>query len=171
MVEIPDIPTPSDTGADGQQIQGSNDIPTELMEPSQLSRFPMVNAIEGLAAANNRVFGSEATSKMLVATTSHFAGELSRSQDDTTRLRQQIDILRDEKADISSRNAVLNERIASFRSNRHFSNFGIFAGTTLIGACIEFFQNDMATYGIPVMILGTILLFLSWFIAPRRGDQ
>lgn len=165
------VPAPDDSGTDGSQVPGEAELSGELVEASQLTRFPMVSAIEGLAASNNRAFGSEAASTLLVGAASHMAAELNRSQKEAEKLRHELEKLQVKNSEYTTLNAVLNERINAFRSNRHLSNLGIFIGTTLLGVGFQLTQINLQKYGYLAFGSGSLLLIISWLSAPKGGEK
>lgn len=162
-------PEPSDSGSDGSQITG--DTPSELIEARPLEGLPMAQAIEGLAASNTRAFGGEVASALIAGATTQLASELQYTKQEVSGLRKENDVLKENLSEANTRKAVLEERINSYRSNRHLRHFGIAVGTTLLGVGFELIRNNLSTYGYASLAIGALLLVLGWHSAPKGGDK
>ena len=169
MINHIETPEPSNSGTDGSQAEG--DLTSELIEARPLEGLQIAQAIEGLAASNTRAFGGEVASALIAGVTSQLASELQYTKQDVTRLRNEIDVLKESLSGANIQKAVLEERIESYRSNRHLKNLGIFLGTTLLGVGIQLFKNELDTYGYASLIFGALLLGMCWYSAPKGGDK
>lgn len=167
-MESEEVPKPSDSGSDGQQERGEANQKFELAQPFPA---PIATTIAGLAASNSRAFGGETTSKLVAGVASHFANELENNRQELAKLRKSCESLREELAEERVRSAVLSERIESFRSTGHLKNVGIAIGTLILGFGGQQAQEGNTVSGIGVIIVGSLIVLLSWFSVPKRGDQ
>ena len=168
MTTVVETPRPPDTGSDGSQTSPGSDF--SLIESQPLTSH-LARTIAGLAESNNRAFGGAITSALVAGATSHMARELAQAQTELACLRKKNEALTDTLSEFKSKNAVLIERIDSYRTNRHLKNLGIFAGTSILGIGIKLVIGKQNGYGLPLMVVGTLLLVLSWLSAPKGGDK
>ncbi|TMU22859.1 hypothetical protein E0L35_15450 [Halomonas sp. ATBC28] len=69
------------------------------------------------------------------------------------------------------KSAVLSERVNSFRSSMHLKNIGIAVGTLSLSAGIQLIDNDLSAYGIAALVIGSVLVLVSWVTAPKGDDK
>ena len=164
-----EIPAPEESGSDGSQVE--SDSTTQLVKAKPLEGVVLANTINGLTAANTRVFGSEATSALVAGATAHLASELQYAKREIETLRLQNEATVKELSESNIKKAVLEERISSYRSNRHLGNLGLVVGATLLNVSFQLFKNEQSGYGSLALLIGVILLLFGWVSAPKGGDK
>lgn len=170
MNKSEEIPEPADSGSDGTQKEGEQSL--ELFEASQFDGENIVQAIQGLAATNTRVFGSEATSALIAGIASQSASDVRYFKGAAHQLQNKVDELSENLSTVKIDNAVLKERINSSRKIRHLRNLGIAIGTLLLSASIPLFDSsDYQNYGLGTLVVGAILILMGWFSPAHGGDK
>ncbi|MDD2914422.1 MAG: hypothetical protein PHP70_03815 [Gallionella sp.] len=161
------IPIPKESGSDGHQVKA--DVSGELVQAQPLTH--MVQAITGLAASNARFFGGEVASTLIAGATSQMSAELAQTKQELGALRQKYEVLSNSFADERIQKAILAERIDSFRSSRHLKNIGISVGTLLLGIGAQLIKIDYVPHGIASIVIGALLVLLSWLSVPKGADK
>ena len=108
---------------------------------------------------------------MLVGAARQLERENLELKQENLRLREeagtQRNVLEGERIDKS----VLAERLRSEKGSKHLRNFGLSIGTTL--ALTGLLPNPIVarSYSWPLVVIGTLLLLISWFSPMKQGDQ
>jgi hypothetical protein len=162
IIEPAEIPEPKETGSTGTQTIAASAI-VLVAEGSPIKGLPIADRVEGLVAARPRILGSELAANLLV-------GTLHQNEYDIQTLRREIDESReelkktiDDLSEVKTKAAVLQERVNTYKRERHLKNLSIGAGPVMIGIGIQFIRNNFDTYGYIIGILGILLLFFGWF--------
>jgi len=162
------IPELEDSGSDGRQVEAdsiSNPNLSRSLAPS------LARAIVGIANSNARAFGGEVASALLVGATSQMASELDDSKRELAAMRQQLQDLKRAVSQEKVQNAILAERIDSYRATRHIKNIVIAVGTLLIGNGFKVVTSESGFSGFAFIAVGGLFLLLGWYTAPKRGDK
>lgn len=168
MNRTDEIPKPSDSGADGTQLE-SKYLP-DLVEANELNN--LAHTIKGIAASNARAFGSEVTSALIAGATSQLASELHYSRTEASKLHKKIDDLNETLKLSMIENAVLNERISASHQTRYLRNIAITVGTTLMTTSIPLFDSTKYHfYGFVSLIIGAILVIIGWYSPAKGGGK
>ncbi len=162
-----EIPVPEDTGSSGEQEPAREG--TQIIPKSPQTGMPVVDAIEGLVASRTRSLG-EFGSVMLAATARQLADENASLKDENRLQAVDLSRRRDELESERVRNAVLSERIRADRRNKHIRNFAIAVGTALASTGIILSRSGGDMYSTGLIVLGTLLLLVSWF-GPTKGAE
>lgn len=165
MNETEKIPELEDSGSDGSQIEAVSDI--TLVEPTPL----LAKTIEGLSSNNTRALGGEVASAFMRVATQQIEASLREAKAQVGTLQKENKELQNNTTTLMVNSSRLEERISAFRAIRHLRNFGIVVGTTLLAIGIQLFQIQKNTYGSISIIIGVLLLVLSWFTAPKGGQK
>jgi hypothetical protein len=159
------IPELKDSGSDGSQVEAVSDF--DFVEPK-----PMLGqTIAGLSSTNTRAFGGEVASAVLQVSIRQLELNLSESRYQNEKLHNENKELQTRVTDLRVNSSRLEERISAFRSIRHLRNFGIVVGTSALTISIQLFQSQKNSYGWLAVIVGVLLLLLSWFAAPKGGAK
>lgn len=163
-----EIPEPKDSGSDGSQIKSQT-----LGEPSSFQPVgrPIANAVIGLANANSRAFGGEVASTLIAGVTSQMSVELDQTRQELTEQRKKNEKLAIDLSNEKIKSAVYSERLEAFRSTRHLKNVGVSVGTLLVGTGIQLIRSASEAYGVACLVVGSVLVIISWASTPKVGDK
>lgn len=161
-----DIPNPVETGSDGTQKTGIENI-TIPETVSPLHGLPMIKTLEGLTANKSRGLGGEIVANLLTGSFSQLSHDLQETKKDLQSTRKELSYVQQELSSCKERAAMLQERVNNFTQDRHLRNICISAGTILIGLGIEFLSK-IGDSSYIIMVLGAALILFGWFF--RNGD-
>lgn len=165
IIDQADMPTPDNPGSSGEQSAATG----EYLPAEPQTGLHLVDAIEkGLAASPSALGGFG--SIMLAGAARQLENENQLLKSENFRLRQSLETRRDALEDERIRVAVLTERVASERSNRHLRNLGISVGAAIASAGLLRTPPMSDEYSIALTIGGALLLIVSWFspINPQK---
>lgn len=168
MNEPVEVPKPTESGSDGTQKIADSSRELVLAKPLVA---PMAEAITGLAVSHSRAFGGEVASTLIAGATSQMAIELNEAKYELARLREKLETATKDLTEEKVKAAVLNARIQEFRSTRHIKNIGIAVGTLLVGIGVSMAQGNTASYGVAAVVVGSLLVIVGWFTAPKEGEK
>jgi hypothetical protein len=168
------IPEPSSSEVGGTQLPGSADRPfieSELVE-SPMEGLTIAGTVQGLAASNPRSFGGEVTAKIIAGTISETLRQLTTEKRDHALTRATLDCVRAELTDERISSATISERLRSTARIRHFSNFGVAAGSAIVGFGIELSNSPGSTpMGTTLVALGLCMIILCFFLSPSNSQK
>lgn len=163
------IPLPDKTGSDGSQVRA--DTQAQELIPAKPSSMPMADAITGLASSNSRAFGGEVASTLVAGVASQMASELQNTKAELSSLRGRLDVSACDLTNERIKSAVLAERLHSFQATRHLKNVGVAIGTLLFGIGIQLARSGTIGMGVTAVVIGSVLILISWISVPRGGDK
>lgn len=163
-----DVPEPEDSGSDGRQEKSEHK--SEVVDLQPVGR-PMERAITGLAASNSRAFGGEVASTLIAGATSQMAVELDQIRKELHGQREKNERVMADLSEEKIKSAVLSERVDSFRSTRHLKNIGIAVGTLSLSVGLQLIDSNLSAYGVAALVIGSVLLLVSWMAAPKGDDK
>lgn len=164
-----EIPKPSDSGADGTQVESKQ--LQNLVEAIPLNQLSLADTLKGITSSNARAFGGETLSSIITGITSHLNYELHFSKNEVINLNKKIEDLQTTLERTKIDNAVLNERITTSQQSRHLRNLAITIGTTLMTTSIPLFDSTKYTYyGFVSLIIGAVLIITGWSSSPLKGE-
>lgn len=158
-----DVPIPDSSSNTGQREPDH-----EILPPRPELGLPLVETIERGLATSPVAVGDFASS-LISSTVRFFSNETEVLRQEKAELHGRLDALRNELGNQRQRNAVLNERLASDRGNRHLRNVGVTVGSAMV--CAGAFGDFAAGSGqIAMVVLGVALVLAAWVI-PRRNPR
>lgn len=156
-----DIPSPTDTGANGTQQVTKQDSET-IVAHSPLEGLPIARALEGLIASRPKSISGEATAGLLAGCFQYVSQELQQSQKNLQTTRSDLDRAREDLSICKQRTAVLQERVNSLASSRNLKNLCITVGMALLGIAAELMKNNMKEISYVLVGFGTLLTLFGW---------
>ena len=162
-------PAPMETAGDGTQKAELAPATTEVINLPSASRvgaYSIPDAIDKISQANPRSLGGEIGAALISATTKHISFELQETKIELRDSRNKIETLQTQLARKDTEIAVQNEQIGNLSRGRHTRNLFLVLGTTLVGFSIEFFRNNLVSYGCSCLVMGGVILLGTWLSAP-----
>lgn len=168
------IPEPSNTEVGGIQLPCTEAHPlieSELVE-SPLEGLTIAGTVQGLAASNPRSFGGEVSAKIIAGTISETLRQLTTEKREHALTRATLDSVRAELTNERISSATISERLRSTGRIRHFSNFGVAAGSAIFGFGIDLSSSSTNTQiGSILLALGLCMIVLSFFLSPSNPQK
>lgn len=152
-----EIPQPDDSGSSGTQKPTSAEV-LSIDKVSPLDGLPIAAAVEGLATTRSKSLGGEVAASLLAGSFTQLSYDLQRTRKQLDEAYNRLDEAERELSDAKTRVAVLEERVQSLSRERHRKNVSIASGMLLVSIGIELSRNNLASYGIILIILGVLLV-------------
>lgn len=131
---------------------------------------PIVKAVEGLVASNQKSMGSVTASQLVLGSLRQINADLHDARKELRDTQRRFEDTNSELTACRIKTAVLEGKIQAIVRYRWHQNIAYTFGAALIGLAVDFFRREMPEITALLGALGLIMIIYGWLPEKNVGE-